>query len=249
MLNAKKKKQRVKHDVVYSQPADTGTGTQINTQLVYAVRKLKDNINPIRLDDLAAQSGVPIDTNAELRAKFLAYDRVVHDPKTDTYTYKPDYYIKNKEQLLTEIRRHHKKGGGMAVKVIKESWPSAGPAMEELSARGDIIITRLGKDNQPRMVFLNEIEAEKGGKLVDKEFQDIWHTQSVPDEDILLKQLQDLGQQAAVVPTVTKSVGILKKGKKGAARVNRRVKITNTHLRAAGIDLTKDYVPPTAKTQ
>jgi transcription initiation factor TFIIE subunit beta len=28
-------------DVVYSQPADTGTGTNINTQLVYAVNHLK----------------------------------------------------------------------------------------------------------------------------------------------------------------------------------------------------------------
>lgn len=28
-------------DIVYSQPADTGTGTNINTQLVYAVNHLK----------------------------------------------------------------------------------------------------------------------------------------------------------------------------------------------------------------
>ena len=28
-------------DVVYSQPADTGTGSNVNTQLVYAVAHLK----------------------------------------------------------------------------------------------------------------------------------------------------------------------------------------------------------------
>ena len=30
-------------DIVYSQPADTGTGTDINTQIVYAVNHLKVN--------------------------------------------------------------------------------------------------------------------------------------------------------------------------------------------------------------
>jgi transcription initiation factor TFIIE subunit beta len=30
-------------DIVYSQPADTGTGTHVNTQLVYAVSHLKVN--------------------------------------------------------------------------------------------------------------------------------------------------------------------------------------------------------------
>jgi len=30
-----------KLDIVYSQPADTGTGTNVNTQLVYAVNHLK----------------------------------------------------------------------------------------------------------------------------------------------------------------------------------------------------------------
>jgi hypothetical protein len=31
-------------DIVYSQPADTGTGTNVNTQLVYAIDHLKVGI-------------------------------------------------------------------------------------------------------------------------------------------------------------------------------------------------------------
>jgi len=60
----KKKKKKAKHsarhflpcqmkglnvrvlDVVYSQPADTGTGNNVNTQLVYAVAHLKVCIRP-----------------------------------------------------------------------------------------------------------------------------------------------------------------------------------------------------------
>jgi len=241
----KKKKQRPKQDVVFSQPADTGTGSHINTQLVYAVRALKDHGNPIRLEDLAIQSNLPLNTNSELYDMFLQHDRVIHDTKSNTYSYKPDFNIRNKEQLLTEITRHYKRGGGMSVKVIRESWPSALPAIEELAARGDVIVTRTTKDNTPRMVFFNEVSADQGGGPIDKEFQDIWHAQRVPDEDIIMSELQSFGQQTASVEAAPKfSGGIRKKGKKGAAKPNRRIKITNTHLnKIAGIDLTKDYVP------
>lgn len=34
-------------DVVYSQPADTGTGNNVNTQLVYAVAHLKVRMCPL----------------------------------------------------------------------------------------------------------------------------------------------------------------------------------------------------------
>ncbi|KZO97600.1 hypothetical protein CALVIDRAFT_562945 [Calocera viscosa TUFC12733] len=245
----RKKKQRAKQAVVFSQPADTGVGTHINTQLVYAVRKLKEHGNPIRLEDLSIQSGIPLDANQELYELFVNHDRVIHDTKTNTFSYKPDFNIRNKEQLLTEITRHYKRGGGMSVKVIRESWPSALPAIEELGARGDVIITRTTKDNAPRTVFFNEVPLDQGGGPVDKEFQDIWHAQKVPDEDVIMSELQSFGQQTASVEIAPKfSGGIRKKGKKGAAKPNRRIKITNTHLnKIAGIDLTRDYVPVAAQ--
>jgi transcription initiation factor TFIIE subunit beta len=74
--------------VVYSQPADTGTGIDVNTQLVYAVNHLKSNGNPMRLQDLALITNVPLDTDRVLFEKFKAHDRVVHDPKTDLYSYR-----------------------------------------------------------------------------------------------------------------------------------------------------------------
>ena len=41
VIDLTKKKKKPKANVVYSQPADTGTGSNINTQLVYAVDHLK----------------------------------------------------------------------------------------------------------------------------------------------------------------------------------------------------------------
>ena len=75
-------------DIVYSQPADTGTGQNVNTQLVYLVNHLKSNGNPMRLQDLAILTNTPVDTDKVLLEKFRAHDRVVHDPKTDLYSYR-----------------------------------------------------------------------------------------------------------------------------------------------------------------
>lgn len=75
-------------DIVYSQPADTGTGQNVNTQLVYAVNHLKSTGNPMRLQDLAIITSIPIDTDRALLEKFRSHDRVVHDPKTDLYSYR-----------------------------------------------------------------------------------------------------------------------------------------------------------------
>ena len=55
---------------------------------MYAVNYLKSTGNPTRLQDLAIITGIPIDTDKVLLEKFKAHDRVIHDPKTDLYSYR-----------------------------------------------------------------------------------------------------------------------------------------------------------------
>ena len=42
----------------------------------------------MRLQDLAIITGTPVDTDKALLDKFKAHDRVIHDPKTDLYSYR-----------------------------------------------------------------------------------------------------------------------------------------------------------------
>jgi len=242
-----KKKKRPKSNVVYSQPADTGTGTNVNTQLVYLVNHLKSNGNPMRLQDLAIITNIPVDTSPALLEKFRAHDRVVHDQRTDLYSYRHDFNVRNKAALLTEIQRQTRKGGGLSVRTLKESWKEAPQAVEELEKEGEVYVTRTLKDGQMRMVFWNEIkpDEESGGMAVEKEFNDLWHSLTVPNDVDLLKQLALEGLQAtAAEAIVPKGPAGRKKGKKSAAR-QRQVRITNTHLKGQ-IDLSRDYVAPAA---
>ncbi|KAK7060276.1 hypothetical protein VNI00_001041 [Paramarasmius palmivorus] len=247
------KKKRPKSNVVYSQPADTGSGKEWSTQLVYAVDYLKTTHNPMRLQDLAIYTSTEVDTNPTLIEKLRSHERVQWDPKTDLYSYKHEFNFRNKAALLTEIQRQTTKagggGGGIPVRLLKESWKEAPAAIEELEASGDVLVTRTTKDGQLKMVFWNELKPseENGGMSVEKEFSDLWHELKVPNEVDLLRQLQNEGLQAttsaAGAASAGKGVGPKKKGKRGGAPRQRQVRITNTHLKGE-IDLSKDYTGP-----
>ncbi|KAK7688504.1 hypothetical protein QCA50_008042 [Cerrena zonata] len=242
--SSSKKKKRPKSNVVYSQPADTGTGTNVNTQLVYAVNHLKSNGHPMRLQDLAIITNTPLDTDTFLLEKFRSHDRVIHDPKTDLYSYRHDFNVRNKVSLLTEIQRQTRKGGGLSVRTLKESWKEAPQAIEELEKEGEVFVTRTLKDGQLRMVFWNEIKPneEQGGTQVEKEFLDLWHSLEVPNDVDLLKQLANEGLQATAAETlVPKGPVNKKKGKKNTQK-QRPIRLTNQHLKGQ-VDLSKDYVP------
>lgn len=43
---------------------------------------------PMRLEDLALITGIPLTTDAELLTRFKAHDRVLYDAKTDLYSYR-----------------------------------------------------------------------------------------------------------------------------------------------------------------
>lgn len=94
-------------------------------------------------------------------------------------------------------------------------------------------------------MFWNEVrpDEEGAGKAVEKEFQDLWHTLTVPEEADLLKSLASEGMQAtAAETTIPKPPTAKKRGKKSAPK-QRPARITNVHLKGQ-VDLTKDYVGP-----
>ncbi|KAJ3510082.1 hypothetical protein NMY22_g16081 [Coprinellus aureogranulatus] len=242
-----KKNKRPKTNIVYSQPADTGTGTNVNTQLVYAVNFMKGKQGPMRIEDIALMTDTPLDTDPVLREKFRIHDKIQYDPKTKLFSYKHDFTFRNKAALLTEIQRSTKKGSGLSVRVLKESWKEAPQAIEELEKEGEVLVTRTQKDGQLRMVFWNEIKPtdEAGGKRVDQEFLDLWHGLKVPNEVDLQRELANEGLQVTSTEAAPpKATNVKKKGKKGGAPRQRQVRITNTHLRNTEIDLSKDYVAP-----
>ncbi|KAF8512099.1 hypothetical protein BU17DRAFT_96631 [Hysterangium stoloniferum] len=213
------------------------------TQLVYAVDHLKSNGNPMRLQELAIVTDTPLMSDPTLLEKFKAHDRIVHDPKTDLYSYRHDYTFKNKASLLTEIQRKTQNGGGISVRLLKESWKEAPQAVEELEKEGDVLVTRTMKDGHMRLVFWNEIrpDEESGGMRVEQGMYDLIFL--AVSLILATVSLASEGLQATAAETVIpKPPAGKKKGKKIGTR-QRQSRITNVHLKG-DIDLTKDYVAP-----
>ena len=119
--------------------------------------KWQDYNAPIRLDDLIVRSGIELIRTPGLLDLFNSHDRIQHDTKLDLYSYRHDFPMKSKTELLKHVKMYAPRGG-MRVNVLKESWSGAPNAIDELERENEVIVLR-GKDGQGmRTVFENNIK-------------------------------------------------------------------------------------------
>ncbi|KAF9941200.1 hypothetical protein BGZ67_005653 [Mortierella alpina] len=232
---------------VYSQPQDTGAGKHINSLLLGAINYLKACLffcllfrldrtvdEPQTVEDLKRKGNVDLEAKPELFELLKSNEKVSYDTISETFVYKPTYHIKNKEDLLTMLEKK-KNEGGMEYKELKDSYSKLAESVKELSDEGRILVVR-NKDGMPRVLYWNDV---RYNTAMDQDFRDIWHKLRIPDEVDLPKELEKAG--------LTHMQVFDKKGpgetpKRKQVRRNRKMKITNTHMK--DLDLTKDFVLP-----
>ncbi|KAK3814225.1 MAG: hypothetical protein J3Q66DRAFT_345966 [Benniella sp.] len=218
---------------VYSQPQDTGAGKHINSLLLNAINYLKSTDEPQTIEDMKIRGKIDLDAKPQLYQMLKLNEKVEFNERDGTFVYKPTYQIKSKEDLLAMLERK-KNEGGMDYKELKDSYAKLPQAVEDLASEGRILVVR-NKDGAPRVLFWND---QRYNTAMDKEFRDIWHRLRIPDEVDLPKELEKAGLTHMQVFD-KKGPGDTPKSKKPVRR-NRKMKITNTHMK--GLDLTKDFV-------
>ncbi|KDN41061.1 hypothetical protein K437DRAFT_258417 [Tilletiaria anomala UBC 951] len=214
---------------VYSQPANTGAGRLENTQLASAVDALKRETNPVRLEDFALGLGSGfeslLDRNSSLYSRFANHERVVLNSINGTLTYRPDYELRSKGDLMQLIRDRYdavypsKKDVPYGTRrlplkpVIKmtdlrESWPDVKVAIEQLTKNvpreeREVLVWKQSRDGLIKGVSWNPIRGEEV-KDVDQEFRDLWHSFNSPDAVDLSKQLEADGMRVtAILPSAS----------------------------------------------
>ncbi|MBW0467910.1 hypothetical protein O181_007625 [Austropuccinia psidii MF-1] len=240
---------------------NSGPGKQFATQIFKLVDALKANGGPMNLSDLEAVTGVRgllsehTDTpfNQELFDAFNAHDRVnvTERGMVKLWSYRPDYLINSPKQVLELLQRFSSRGG-MPVVTLKQSWPNVMSAITELENEGKVLVFRTeavpGKEGVVKTVFYDELGCREnlGAKrgALDEEFRDMWHSLQTPPAHSLELELQEAGLTSSTSATV-KPPPSQKKTKKKAK--GGKVKITNTHLKDLGIDLSQDYIPKGAQ--
>lgn len=218
-------KKRPKTTIVYSQPADSGVGTHLLSQLHYAVDYLKRFEVPKTPEELEGYLSVPLTpTLAHLLRK---NERVHYDSFNDTYIFKPVYNIRSAPALLAYLQ-HQKVATGLLVKDLKEGWSAAIEELGKLEVSGSVILLRQKKDNAPKTVWASSSDISIS---IDPEFADIWEKITVPGPADLPKEMEKVGlKPTSVDPSTIVRKPAASDGKGQKKSKSRRMKVSNTHL-------------------
>lgn len=227
-------------NVVYSQPANTGTGKEIMTQVFFAVDYMKSKGNPLKFEDIASylslvQQGHDQRYIRELERILQKHNKVEYDPTgaggKGTYQFRPPHNVRNADQLLKALQSQNT-GHGMSVAELKEGWPNIVQTINKLEEEGKLLVTRNKKEDLPKMVWANDPSLIQE---FDPEFKHIWERIRIPESAAVVEELE----KAGITPT-SKNKVIKPRPKveqKKTKKARRSGKTTNTHM--AGI--LRDY--------
>ncbi|KAL2017175.1 hypothetical protein VTK56DRAFT_2544 [Thermocarpiscus australiensis] len=233
-------------NIVYSQPAMTGTGDSIISQMAYAVSWLRGKDEPQTYQDVLGYLSAT--ARPEHEQEFFVEQMRRHpqiqwipDPdlseqtwRTGTYVHRPAIpNVRSKTQLLAYLQKKTD-ASGVSVKDLKDGWPDCEKAINELEVEHKILVVRAKKDGAPRMVWLDDPSLFHE---VDPQLKLMWTRVEVPDVDSIVQRLVAAQQKPASEDPRLKAMQAPKVEKK-KKRVQRRTgKSTNVHME----HLLKDY--------
>ena len=229
-----KRKRPETADIVYSQPANTGAGFDLLTQVTYAIDLLRDKRSPHFFEDIMrflSLTGAPEDRKKVMRFVLQDHEKVLYNSATGTYTYRPYHDIDSEEGLMKFLQNQHT-AQGINVRELKDGWPGADDTIDKLEVKGKLIVLRNKKDNRAKAAWLDDPTLTFE---IDDEFRAIWHQNKVPDAADVAKELQENGQLPASKVQTAKKVTKAPEKKKKKARQGG--KITNKHM----MGILKDY--------
>lgn len=230
------KRKRPEENVTYSQPAATGLGQEMMTRVHYAVEYLKEKDRAIKFDDIFKYLSIPPDRKDEgrrLRSALTSHPKVEFDKAAGTFKFRPIHNVRSADELRAYLQQQ-KTAAGIKVAELRDGWPGAIAAIDELEREGTVLVTRNKKDNVPKMVWPNDPSLGLP-KAVDDDFQAYWHKIKVPEPTDLRKDLEKAGlTPTSQVKEITPVNGMAKKKR----RINRKAgRSNNTHM----AHILKDY--------
>ena len=225
------KRKRPDQNVIYSQPADTGTGRNTMTQVIYAVEYLKTKNTPQTLTDIFSYLSVNHMSDSYKRTLgtiLMNHDKVEYDRKKDggegTFRFRPVHDIRSRETLLRHLQSQ-RSAQGLSVRELRDGWPGAEAVIDDLEIEGKLLVTRNKKDNHAKMVWIDDPSLFYP---IDDDFKTMWQKIRLPEPRALADELEKAGltpanksrnANKAVKPEVKKT----KKPRRGG-------KTTNTHM-------------------
>ena len=237
---AKRKRDAIP-DIPYSQPAITGFGNELKTQMTFAIDYLKTKGGTKTAKDIISHLSLmhhAEEHRSELIIKLRAHPRVEwkSDSKlseqtweSGTFAYEPVIPgVKDETSLLAMLQKK-KDFEGVPVKSLKDGWPDCELTLAEMERTHKILVTRTKKDSTPRHVWQDDVSLHY---RIDPEFVTMWSRVRLPSVVDMHSKLTAVGQKpTGDDPLLIQQVEMKKQPKKKKAK--KLTKVTNTHM--AGI--------------
>jgi transcription initiation factor TFIIE subunit beta len=232
------RKDRKATPTVYSQPALTGTGDNIVTQLSYIVQWLRNKDDPQHIDALLGYLAKPPITEEDKEAfvdalRSNASIEWIADPKLIEQTWRDGTYrhkaaipnVRNKEQLLKHMQ-DKTEFVPVSVKDLKDGWDKCEAAITELEAEHRLLVSRQKKDGAARMIWSDDPSLFRE---IDAEFKKSWLKVDLGERDQLIEKMEANGLKiASAKPDKSALQDGDKKKKKRQTR--NKGKLTNSHM-------------------
>ncbi|KAH6640522.1 hypothetical protein F5144DRAFT_560729 [Chaetomium tenue] len=232
--------------IVYSQPALTGTGDSIISQMAYAVTWLRQKGDPQSCVDVLGYLSATARPDKE--QEFFVDQMRRHpqiqwipDPALSEQTWRSGTYVhrpaipdvRTKTQLLAYLQKKTD-ASGVSVKDLKDGWPECEAAITELESEHKVLVVRAKKDGAAKMVWLDDSslfhEVEPQLKL-------LWARVELPSIENIVPKLVAAQQKPASEDPRIKASQAPKQDKKKKRVQRKSGKSTNTHME----HLLKDY--------
>lgn len=243
-----KRKRDALPEVPYSQPQLTGYGTEVKTNMNFAVEYLKGKKGATKtLVDIMGHLGLN-GYSAEHKAQFVeglrGHPRIDWKPdanlteqtwQSGTYKHRPIIpNVNDGTSLLAHLQRKTD-ASGVAVKDLKDGWPDCEDTLTALEDAHKIVVVRTKKDHFPRYVWPNDASLYHP---VEPEFKQMWLRTPLPSLDDMHRKLMT----AKLKPTSEDPRKALanagSKPKTQKKRAGKRIgKATNVHMQ----HLMQDY--------
>ena len=200
------------------------------TQITYAVEYLKTKGNPQTLSDLLSYLSLQHredNYKKAIAAILMKHDKVDYERKEGgegTFSFRPVHNIRSADRLLGYLQAQPT-AQGLSARELRDGWPDAEAAIDDLEDQGKLLVTRNRKDNHAKMVWPNDPSL---GIDIDEEFQNIWHKIKLPAPEALADELKREGLTPANkkgpknVPT--------KNAEKKTKKPRKGGRTTNTHM-------------------
>ena len=235
--NDLKRKRPEQKEQIFSQPADTGTGRNMMTQIIYAIEYLKTKGTPQTLTDLLSYLSLQHREKSykqTIRSILTTHPKVEYGKKPngeDTFSFRPAHNIRSGNDLLRHLQSQPT-AQGLSFKDLRDGWPDAEATVDDLENQGKLLVLRNKKDNHARMVWPNDPSLEME---IDGEFQDIWNKIKLPQPEVLADELKREG----LTPANKRGTKKLppKTPEKKTKKPRKGGRTTNTHM--AGV--LRDY--------